>query len=57
MHFIFSLNVVGDHSNFELNAQTGWISVVSSLDRDTEEMEKKSGVYTMVVKVNIIRTS
>ena len=37
---------------FELDGHTGWIKVVSSLDRDAEDVKKTGGVYTMVVRVS-----
>ena len=50
----FILNFTGDLSVFEINARTGWISVVSSLDRDAEDVKQKGGVYTMVVMVSTV---
>ena len=51
MLITFSFIAAGGHSKFNLDSQTGWISVKSALDRDVEEVKVKSGVYTMVVKV------
>ena len=44
---------VGDTDLFDLDPYTGWITVKGTLDRDTQEVRQRGGVYALYVQVRI----
>ncbi|GFO23560.1 cadherin-23, partial [Plakobranchus ocellatus] len=44
----------GDFDNFEIDALTGEITISKSLDRDSDVMRDKGGVYAMIVQADEI---
>lgn len=42
----------GDEGYFAIDPDTGWITVKTTLDRDTAEVTERAGVYAIYVKVS-----
>ncbi|XP_061191904.1 cadherin-23-like isoform X2 [Saccostrea echinata] len=42
--------VSGDYENFDIDSNTGWITIKTELDRDAASVQNSGGVYAMYVK-------
>lgn len=45
----------GGYQNFNVDPNTGWITIKTELDRDDASIQDSGGVYAMYVKVKQIR--
>ena len=45
--------IQGDEGYFDIEADTGWITVKTQLDRDTSDVTQKGGAFAIYVKVRL----